>query len=110
MSKINFNVSITPQEALDLVKDNLDGELVHEEYNAVDQDRLIGTQIYEKYYHRSRNYAALIVIIDNIKETTNVRAIATGSSRGLVFNIDWGAADHFVTSVEKILEDYIIVD
>jgi hypothetical protein len=110
MSKINFNVSITPQEALDLVKVNLDGELVHEEYNAVDQDRLIGTQIYEKYYFRSKNRAALIVIIDNLKETTNVRAIATGSSYGLIFNFDWGAANNFVSSVEKILTDYMIAD
>jgi hypothetical protein len=100
MSKISLNVSIAPLEALDLVKDNQNADLVHEEYNVVGQDKLIGTQIYEKYYFRSKNRAALIVIIDNLKGPTNVRAIAIRSSEG------WGgAADNFVTSVEKILGD-----
>ncbi|SEC04210.1 DUF6054 family protein [Paenibacillus sp. GP183] len=108
MSKISFNVSIAPLEALDFVKDNQNADLVHEEYNVVGQDKLIGTQIYEKYYFRSKNRAALIVIIDNLKGPTNVRAIATGSSEGLIFNFDWGAADNLVTSIEKILGEYII--
>lgn len=108
MSKISFNVSIAPLEALDLVKNNQNADLVHEEYNAVGEDKLIGTQIYEKYYFRSKNRVALIVIIDNLKGETNVRAIATGSSEGLFFNFDWGAADDFASSVEDILRDHIV--
>ncbi|SFL77313.1 hypothetical protein SAMN03159341_109233 [Paenibacillus sp. 1_12] len=108
MSKISFNVSIAPSAALDLVKHNQNADLVHEEYHIVGQDQLIGTQIYEKYYFRSKNRAALIVIIDNINGATNVRAIATGSSEGFIFNFDWGAADDFASSVENILSHYII--
>jgi hypothetical protein len=108
MSKLIFNVNIMPNEALELVKNNQEAELVHEEYNDLGQDRFIGTQIYEKYYFRSKNRAALIVIIDNITGTTNVRVVATGSSEGLFFNFDWGAADNFISSVENILADYII--
>ena len=108
MSKLSFNVNLMPSEALDLVRKNQNADLVHEEFNELGEDRFIGTLIYEKYYFRSKNRAALIVIIDNLKGPTNVRAIATGSSEGLIFNFDWGAADNFVTSVEKILGEYII--
>lgn len=95
-------------QAFDLVRDRQDADLVHEEYNELGEGRAIGTLIFEKYYFRTKNRAALIVIIDNLKGVTNVRAIATGSSEGLFFNIDWGAADNFVSSVERILEDYMI--
>lgn len=108
MSQLSFNVNIMPAEALELVKNNQDADLVYEEYNELGSDRLIGTQIYEKYFFRTSNRVALIVIIDNIKGITNVRAISTGSSEGLIFNFDWGAADDFVTSVEEILEEFII--
>ncbi|XEC94399.1 DUF6054 family protein [Paenibacillus tarimensis] len=107
MSKNNFNISLKPPEALVLVKNGQDADLVHEEYNAVG-DKFIGIQVYEKYYFRSSNRAALIVIIDNIKGVTNVRIVSTGSSQGLIFNFDWGAADDFVSSVEEILGEYII--
>ncbi|NIK75499.1 hypothetical protein FHS15_000599 [Paenibacillus castaneae] len=108
MSKDSFNISIAPIEALHLVRDQQNADLVHEEYNELGEGRFIGTQIYEKYYIRSKNRAALIVIIDNINGVTNVRAISTGSSEGIIFNFDWGAADNFVSSVEKILGEYII--
>ncbi|BBH21937.1 hypothetical protein Back11_32820 [Paenibacillus baekrokdamisoli] len=108
MSKNSFNISITPLEALNLVQDQQNATLVHEEFHDLGQNRFTGTQIYEKYYFRSKNRAALIIIIDNLKGVTNVRAISTGSSEGLIFNFDWGAADNFVSSVEKILEKYII--
>ncbi|MBP1995510.1 DUF6054 family protein [Paenibacillus eucommiae] len=110
MSRVTYNVSITPSVAMDLIKkfQYANADLVHEEYNEVDKDRSIGTLIYEKYYFRSRNRAALIVIIDNFKEKTNIRVIATGSSEGMILNFDWGAANNFVKSVEKILDEYII--
>ncbi|SYX86180.1 conserved protein of unknown function [Paenibacillus alvei] len=47
-------------------------------------------------------------MIDNLRGVTNVRVVATGSSEGLIFNFDWGAADDFASSVESILEEYII--
>lgn len=108
MSKISFNVKITPLNAIGIIKSSQDADLVHEEYNEIDKNKSIGTLIYEKYYFRTKNRAALIVIIDNINGTTNVRVIATGSSEGLFFNFDWGAADDFVGSVEEILNEYII--
>lgn len=49
----------------------------------------------------------MVVVADNLKGQTEVRVIATGSSRGLLLNIDWGAAEAFVDSVKRILEEHI---
>lgn len=108
MSVINFKVNIAPVEAFSLVRENQNADLVHEEFHDVGNGKSIGTLIFEKYYFRSKNRAALIVITDNIKGYTDVRAIATGSSEGLLLKIDWGAADDFAQSVKDILENYII--
>lgn len=108
MSKNSFDISLMPFDALQLVKDQQSADLVHEEYNDLGQGRYIGTLVYEKYYFRTSNRAALIVIIDNISGVTNVRTIGTGSSEGLIFKFDWGASDNFVASVENILGEFII--
>jgi hypothetical protein len=108
MSTYNFKVSISPIEALDLVKQNEDADLVHEETHDLGNGRYIGTLIFEKYYMRVKNRVALVVIIDNIYGQTDVRSIATGSSDGMIFNFDWGVADSFANSVQDILSDYII--
>lgn len=108
MSKINFKISISPEEALEIVKQNHDAELVHEELLGIGEGKFVGTLIFEKYYFRTSNRAALIMICDNINGTTEVRSVGTGSSQGLIFNFDWGAADEFAHSVKEILEKYVI--
>lgn len=108
MSTLNFKVSIPPIEALDLVKQNENADLVHEEIHDLGKGIYIGTLIFEKYYMRVKNRVALVVIIDNIYGETDVRSIATGSSEGMIFNFDWGAADSFAGSVQDILDEYII--
>jgi hypothetical protein len=106
----SFNISLSPGEALSLIKSELPAqtELIHEELNDAGDNRFIGTLIYERYFFRSGNQAGLIVIIDNLNGETNVRLIAVGSSNSLVFKIDWGAGRSFATSVEKLLAPYII--
>jgi len=108
MSLCNFKVKISPEHALSLVKENENADLIHEEINNLGDGRSIGTLIFEKYFFRVGNRAALVVIADNIKGVTDVRAIATGSSQGFIFNFDWGAADDFAHSVKDILKDYIV--
>lgn len=108
MSKISFKVDISAKKAYGLVKDNENADLVHEEMNCVGEDKYIGILIFEKYYMRSSNRAGLIVIFDNTKGETEVRAIATASSQGMIFNFDWGAADSFIRNIWNILEEYII--
>ncbi|KXG73695.1 DUF6054 family protein [Thermotalea metallivorans] len=108
MSIHHFQISIDPVRAFHLVKENENAELVYEEIHDLGGDQYIGTLVFEKYFFRTSNRAALVVIIDNIKGQTAVRAIATGSSQGLLFNFDWGAANDFAYSVKAILQDFIV--
>ena len=108
MSTYNFRVRITPKEALDFVKENEDADLVHEEIHDLGNNVFIGTLVFEKYFIRVESRVALVVIIDNIYGPTDVRSISTGSSQGIFLKFDWGATEKFASSVQKILEDYII--
>ncbi|MBW4080820.1 DUF6054 family protein [Paenibacillus sp. S150] len=106
----SFNVSLQPMEALWMVKKGLsaDSELLHEEYNEAGEGRSIGTLVYERYFIRSSNQAALVVIADNLQGVTNVRLNAAGSSKGMIFKMDWGAGRSFASSVEQLLSAYIL--
>jgi hypothetical protein len=108
MSICNFKVSISPKEALELVRQRENADLVHEETHDLGKGIYIGTLVFEKYFMRVKNRVALVVIIDNIYGQTGVRAISTGSSEGIIFNLDWGASESFASSVQKILESFII--
>ncbi|KPU43289.1 hypothetical protein OXPF_27300 [Oxobacter pfennigii] len=108
MSKRIFKVSINPENALNKIKQDCDADLIHEEINDLGDGRFIGTLIFEKYFMRVSNRAALVVIAGNIKGETEVRAVATGSAQGIIFDFDWGAADDFVSDVEYILRDYLV--
>lgn len=110
MSQISFEVSLSPQQALQLVMDNENADLVYDEWHDLGDGKQIGTLVFEKYYFRTKNRAALVVISDNLSGTTAVRSVATGSSEGMLLSFDWGAADSFVRSVENILEAYILED
>ncbi len=108
MSKREFNLNISPLEAMKVIKSHENADLVHEEILDIGNGIYVSTLVFEKYYFRVSNRVALIVIIDNTKETTNVRVISTGSSEGMFFNFDWGASKNFTSSVEEILSSYII--
>ncbi|WP_213619155.1 DUF6054 family protein [Paenibacillus sp. J22TS3] len=110
MSESRFKVSLTPGQVRQYVKDGLDANLVHEEFHDLGDGREIGTLIFEKYFFRVKNRVALVVIADNIYGTTEVRAISTGSSEGMVFAFDWGASKDFAGSVQLILSSYIVGD
>ncbi|HZX46365.1 MAG TPA: DUF6054 family protein [Clostridia bacterium] len=113
MSKIAFKVNITPAEALEQVKKYQTGagsELIHEELYDLGEGKAIGTLVFQKYYFRAGNRAALVVLADNLKGYSEVRTIATGSSQGVFINFDWGAADDYAASVRKALAAHIIED
>lgn len=110
MSKLTFNVSITPREALELVERHQESkgtELIHEELHDLGDGKAIGTLVFQKYYFRASNKAALVVFADNLKGPTEVRSVSTGSSQSLLFNFDWGAADDFANSTREILKEYL---
>lgn len=62
--------------------------------------------VYEQYFSRVGNRVALTVAADDFAGdgTTLVRVIATGSSRGLIFNFDWGAAGDYAAEAMQIID------
>ena len=107
MSKSSFVVSLMPSQVMDMVKDEEGCDLVYKEFHDIGNGKYNGTLIFEKYYMRAGNRAALVVLVNNFNGKTIVKAIATGSSQGMLFNFDWGAADSFAGSVRNILKNYI---
>ena len=74
MNKDNFKVSLDALSTLKKIKD-IQGdfsELINEEIIDVKNGKIVATLIFEKYYLRSSNWAALIVTVDNIEEIGNL--------------------------------------
>ena len=110
MSQCSFVVSLKPAEVINLVKEEQDADLIFEEYQNIENGRYYATLVFEKYFMRVSNRVALVVLVNNLSGKTVVKSVATGSSQGMIFNFDWGAADDFADNVRDILEDYIIED
>ncbi len=77
MSQCSFIVSLMPMDVMDKVKVEENGDLVYEEFHDIGNGKTV------------------------------VTSVATGSSQGMIFSFDWGAADSFADSVKDILESYI---
>lgn len=105
-----LNVGLQPDEVLTLIKEGMtqQSELLYEELNDLGDNRRIGTLVYERFFFRSRNQAALVIIADNLQGITNVRIIPAGAAQGLVLKIDWGTGRDFAALVEHILADFVL--
>jgi hypothetical protein len=108
MSQYSFIVNLTPSAAMGKIKEEENADIVYEEFHDIGNEKYFGTIIFEKYFMRVSNRVALVVLINNLNGETQVTSVATGSSQGMIFNFDWGAADDFAVSVREIFEDYII--
>lgn len=108
MNKKSLIVDILPDEVLMKVKNNINADLIHEEFHEVQDRKSIGTLVFEKYFFRVKNRVALVVIADSLSGNTNVRIISTASSEGMFLSFDWGASDSFIREVEDILSNNIL--
>ncbi|MHA6259887.1 DUF6054 family protein [Sporosarcina sp. CAU 1771] len=112
MSVREFNVNISPTEAMGIIKNeviqgSISGTLVDSYVRTVDEYQFF-VFILEKYYMRSSNRASLTVTIDNFDGETKVHAVASGGGEGVFFRFDWGASANFAGSVEKALSNHIV--
>ncbi|MGN7386417.1 DUF6054 family protein [Sporosarcina sp. SAFN-015] len=112
MSVKDFNVSITPGEAVDIIQSeilrgSISGTLV-DHYRRTAGSSEVHVLIMEKYYMRSNNRASVTTTIDNFDGATRVHVVAAGSSEGVFFRFDWGAGNSFATSVERSLQQHIV--
>lgn len=107
MSIYKFKVSLSPEEAFDYLKNNMTSELIYEEAHTREECIKSYILIFEKYYFRSENRAALTVTINNFDGDTEINSISAGSSKGMIFNFDWGAGDDFAASVESLFKKFL---
>ena len=85
-----FDISLRPDAAITLVKDSLteNTELIHQEMHDLGDGRMTGTLVYERYFIRAGNQAALVVIVDNFSGVSKVRLVPAGSSNGSMIKFD----------------------
>ena len=108
MATESIKVSITPREAQEIVERYITADLVDTQKFSLGEGREVYISIYERYFFRSSNRAALTITFDNVYGETNVKIVSTGSSQGVIFNFDWGAASSFVGEAIRALDRYRI--
>lgn len=107
-----FNVTISPKSALEVLQESLiggsiSGAIVDVYERAMGEYQMI-VCVLEKYYMRTSNRASLTVTFDNFGDYTRVHAAASGGGEGIFFRFDWGAGESFVNSMESALKEYIV--
>jgi hypothetical protein len=56
----------------------------------------LAVMYFEQYFMRVQNQASLLVLIESTGEqTSRLKSVSCGTSQGMFFKIDWGAADAF---------------
>lgn len=100
-------VEATPQEIMSAVHERIGRtEDVFSDIRRAD-GRSVGIAVYEQYFSRVGNRIVLMVMADDLAGdgTSLVRVIASGSSRGMVFNIDFGAAGDYAAEAMEIISN-----
>ncbi|MGJ8729868.1 DUF6054 family protein [Listeria aquatica] len=109
MPSRRYIVKSSVEETMDMIKlSQATSTPVFEEIRDFGEGKKLATLAYEKYYFRASNRAALFITINNFHGESEVTAISTGSSDNLIFNIDWGAANSYIRSVQKVLHPVLI--
>ncbi|KNF07597.1 hypothetical protein CLPU_14c00150 [Gottschalkia purinilytica] len=108
MSKKILKLSIEPSKVIEVLKGHNFSDLVHEEFHQLENEKYIGTLIYEKFFYKVERKVSVIIIVDNLKDFTEIRIISTGTSQGLIFDFDWGASGNVIEYVSGVLKEYII--
>ncbi len=111
MSKYEIYVNLSPQKAVQMIKEKIDKDaifhksnLLHEHYMTFPNKGLAVVLVYEKYYMRTENKGSLTVIVENSSGRTLVQSLASGTSQNAFLRFDWGAADDFAASIIKIFK------
>ncbi|EUJ27427.1 hypothetical protein MFLO_13228 [Listeria floridensis FSL S10-1187] len=109
MPSRRYIVKSSVEETIDMIKLSQSASTpVFEELRDFGDNKKLATLAYEKYYFRASNRAALFININNFHGESEVTVISTGSSDGLLFNIDWGAANSYLKTVQKALKPVLI--
>ena len=60
--------------------------------------------VFEKYYMRASNRASLsLMMIQGRDGTVTIDAVSSGGGQGVFFSFSWGAEEHFMSLLQRIL-------
>lgn len=101
-----LKVNLSPQKVMNVIKNNMDAYLTHEETHQVDESKFVGAMIYKKHVFRSKDSVALIFLINNLEDNTNVKIISTSPSvTGGFVKYETGKNEDFIDNVINIIEE-----
>ncbi len=108
MNHYNFKVDMTLSEAVDYLVREVPYEMTYmKELNPKGEMKSF-VFIFEKYFLRMGNRAALTVVMHNFNGYTEIDSVAAGSSQSIFFRFDWGAGDEFASYIMKMFESHIV--
>ena len=113
MATSDFNVSISPSAAMNIITDYIlnsssSGEIIDSYSIPCNDGKECCFAVIEKYYHRAGNRLTLSIVISDIAGATHVHAVAGGAGQGAFFKFSWYAEEDFSEAAEKALKNYMI--
>jgi hypothetical protein len=102
------SLSITPEELIELLVGEIDGDLIHHDYHEIQENMGFGNIVFEKCYTRTRHLEVIIIHTENIKGVTNATMITSTSLDDQAIELDWEVEDDCMNELMEILDRYII--
>lgn len=110
MSLVQLVGNYTLNQTLNIIKEEVPKlgislEFVDEGY-IENETGLTYLIVYEKYFMRVSNRVSLSIMLSEVKGKTQVVAIASGASQGVLFSFDWGSEEDFVYEFTNLMLSY----
>ena len=105
-----ISLSIRPNEVLELLISEVDGDLLHSEYHHLKKDVGFGSVVFQRYMDRVDHPISLIVNAENIHGITHATIISSSFAEGWDQMFDGDVGDELMDKVMEILERYIIAE
>ncbi|MBB6216732.1 hypothetical protein HNQ80_002836 [Anaerosolibacter carboniphilus] len=108
MSARIVSLSIDPREVLELSMGEIDGDLIHSDYCAVDQGRGFGYMVYEYIHKRENRPIMLMIHVDNVHGTTRATILTSPEMEDWEYPFDCEEEYEWMDKIMEVLEEYII--
>lgn len=103
-----LTLAIHPEELMELLAGEVDGDLMYHEYYELDHDRGFGNIVFEKFYSHENYQRMLVFHTENIRGETHATAITSTNLEEWKYELDWELEDDFMEEVMEILDEYIV--
>lgn len=101
--KMRGNGTVNIQRLADLLKDQIDAELISENWRGLDGFNVVLLS-FERLFFRNGSYASLAILLTEYGDMQTADIVASGGGEGL-FNISWGANSDFADMASALLEE-----